>query len=129
MIKKILIFSAILAFIGFGIYKYAFKPQRNIATEKATFEIAADDFLQEFSAQDSIANLKYLDKTIFIYGKITTIDLKNNAIIVNDKIYVTFTEKLDQNLQVESPAKLKARYVGFDDLLEEYRMDQGTIIK
>ena len=128
MKKKLLIFTAIFAIIGFGIYKYAFKPQRNIATEKATFEISADQFVSEFSADDSKANVKYLDKTIFIYGKITNIDLKNNSIIVNDKIYVTFTEKINQNLKSESTVKLKARYVGFDDLLEEYRMDQGTII-
>lgn len=129
MKKKILIYLGIISVIGFGIYKYAFKPQRNIATENAIFKISANQLTTEFSANDSIANLKYLDKTISIYGKITSMDLKNNAIVIDNKIYVTFTEKLDQNLKTESQIKAKARYIGFDDLLEEHRMDQGTRIK
>lgn len=129
MKKKILIYCGILILIGFGIYKYAYQPQRNIATEKAIFKISASELTTEFSTNDSLANLKYLDKTISIYGKITSIDLKNNAIVIDNKIYVTFTEKLDQNLKTEGQINAKARYIGFDDLLEEHRMDQGTIIK
>ena len=74
MKKKILIFIAILAIISFGIYKYAYKPQRNIAAEKSDFEISASALATEFFTNESVANSKYLDKTVTIYGKITNME-------------------------------------------------------
>ena len=129
MKKKILILIGIFAIIGFGVYKYAYKPQRNIATEKPEFNLSTTELATEFETNDSLANTKYLNKTISIYGKITNIDLKTNAILVDEKIYITITNAIDQNLKVSSRIKVQARYIGFDDLLEEFRMDQGTILK
>ncbi len=129
MKKKILLIVGILVIAGFGIYKYAYKPQRNIATEKAIFEIASNDFILEIAGDNNIANSKYMDKTISIYGKITNIDFENNAIVIDNKIYITFIDAIQKSLSTASPIKVKARYIGFDDLLSEYRMDQGTILE
>ena len=127
MKKKVLIFVGILCLAGFGIYQYAYKPQRNIGLEKPDFDISVPNLELEFVKSDSLANLKFLDKTISIYGKITNIDLSNKIITVDKKLLARFTNSIPNTLQLQNSIALKGRVVGFDDLLEEIQMDQCTI--
>ncbi|MEO0058790.1 MAG: hypothetical protein RLZZ312_437 [Bacteroidota bacterium] len=127
MKKKILIAVVAAVLIGIAIFAYAYKPQRNIASEKATFETTVANITSEFTANDSLANLKFLDKTIIIYGKITNIDLQSNSIMLDNKIYITFTEKIATKLIENQSLKIKGRFIGYDDLISEFRMDQATL--
>lgn len=126
MKKKILIALAAAVLIGIAIFAYAYKPQRNIASEKATFETTVANITSEFTANDSLANLKFLDKTITIYGKITNVDLQSNSIMLDEKMYITFIEKIATKFDVNQSLKIKGRFIGYDDLINEFRMDQAT---
>ena len=129
MKKKVLIFVGILCLAGFGIYQYAYKPQRNIGLEKPDFDISVPNLELEFVKSDSLANLKFLDKTISIYGKITNIDLKTNSIVLDDKVYVTFIAKKNQTQQsIGTAIKIKGRFIGYDDLVGEFRFDQAVLV-
>ena len=78
---------------------------------------------------DSETNIKkYADKTIETYGKITSLDLENNAIVLDNKVFLKMTEMISKDLTIQQTVKIKGRFVGFDDLLEELKMDQCIIV-
>jgi hypothetical protein len=126
MKKKILIFTVVAIVTAFGIYKYAYKPQRDITSEKARVVTTSQSLLNDFVTNDSLANIKFLDKTIEIYGKITTLDLQTKSIIIDQKIYVTFLENIPSTISLNSNTTIKGRFIGFDDLAEEFRIDQAS---
>lgn len=129
MKKKIGLLVILLVFLGILVYLYAYKDHRNIATEKSDFEITVLKLKTEFLKNDSIANLKYQDKTIEVVGKITNVDTETKGIVLDDILYGTFNESLPSELAVGKVVKIKGRFIGFDDLLEEFKLDQISVVK
>ena len=128
--KKIIITSIfVLAAAAVGTYFYVNQGHRDISSEKAAFSISISDLQKEFNDNDSIFNSKYADKTIEIYGKTTSIDVLNYSILIDDKATVIFADTILPNITLEKDIKIKGRYVGYDDLLEEFTIDQATIVK
>lgn len=127
MKKIILIVLVVLLAIASGLYFYMYKNHRDIASEEASFSIAVKDLESEFIQNDSLANKKYLDKTIEVYGKITSMDAKTKIIVLDDKMEGTSQQSISQGLTVEKQVKMKGRFIGYDDLLGEFKMDQVTI--
>ncbi|NUM31938.1 MAG: hypothetical protein HUU47_06405 [Bacteroidetes bacterium] len=78
MIKKIIYIFLffIIAAIATGIYLWN-KPHKNIETTKEDFVLSAVDFYKEYSADETTANKKYLNKVIIVSGKIAEIQLEN----------------------------------------------------
>ena len=103
-----------------------YKSHRDIASEDAVFSKTVSEVFQEFTANDSLANKTYLDKTISVKGKITNIDIANKIITVDEKLSARFTNKIHDNIKLQDSITLKGRLIGFDDLLEEIQMDQCT---
>ena len=126
--KKILLilFGAVLTMAS-GLYFYMYKDHRDIASEEASFSIAVKDLESEFIQNDSLANKKYLDKTIEVYGKITSMDATTQIIVLDDKMEGTSQQSISQGLTVGKQVKMKGRFIGYDDLLGEFKMDQVTI--
>lgn len=127
MKKKIIIVLAVLAVAGVGLYIYMYKGHRDIASENADYSLTVKTLQQQFIDNPTKANKQYADKTIEIYGKITSVDLDEHAIIVDEKLSVVFKDSVMKNLTVENLVKIKGRFVGYDDLLEEFKMDQAAI--
>ncbi len=129
MIKKGFILAFIILVIGFGTYKYLYQSHRDIAAEEANFTTTVQDIYTSFTENDSLANAKYLDKTIALRGKISNIDFTNKIITVDEKLSARFTDKLPENIKIQDSINLKGRLVGFDDLLEEIQIDQCTVVE
>jgi hypothetical protein len=129
MIKKGFILAFIILVIGFGTYKYLYQSHRDIAAEEANFTTTVQDIYTSFTENDSLANAKYLDKTIALRGKISNIDFSNKIITVDEKLSARFTDKLPENIKIQDSINLKGRLVGFDDLLEEIQIDQCTVVE
>lgn len=129
MKKKYIIITIIVLSITFFVYRYIYHEQRNIETEKPHFSLKTIDLENDLSSGDALFNKKYLDKTIEVSGIISEIEIANNAILIDDKIFATFTNKLNTNMKVKDKILIKARFIGYDDLLEQFRFDQATIIK
>ena len=72
---------------------------------------------------------KYKDKTIQISGKITSIDAENKAIVIDEKLYATFLNILSNDVKVGNQIAIKGRFLGYDDLVEEFKIDQTTVIE
>jgi predicted negative regulator of RcsB-dependent stress response len=129
MKKIVLIVIVFVVAIAVGVYFYMYKEHRNIADEDASFSLTVAKLETEFTQNDSLANKKYLDQTIEIYGKISSLDLASNAIVLDEKMFGTFQKTIDQGLTVGKQVKMKGRFIGYDDLLGEFKMDQVAIIE
>lgn len=128
--KKIIVISLIILVIAaIGLFFYTYKEHRDIATEEVAFSISSKALQDEFNKNDSLFNLKYADKTIEIYGKTSDVDVSNHTIIIDGKVEVVLMDTIMKNIELSKDVKIKGRYVGYDDLLEEFKMDQATLVK
>lgn len=123
-----LIFVVFVIFGGFLLYNYIYKEHRNIANETESFVVTVVDLKEDYSKNDSLANAKYLDKTIVIYGKITSMDLSNKMLMIDTSLAAVIKDN-NVELKQNDSIKLKGRFIGYDDLLEEFKMDECSIIE
>lgn len=117
------IFSFIAILVA-SIYIYTQKPHRNISNEKVEFVLFSDEFLKEFKVNEGTAAAKFLDKTILVEGVVTEINM--NYLILDNKIYCKFDKELPKNV-LNTNLKVKGRCIGFDELLEQVKLDQCSI--
>ena len=127
--KIILITVLIIAVSAFGLYFYMYKAHRDIASEEADYALSVKQLQEDYAKSDSLFNKKYMDKTIEIYGKITSVDAAENGIVLDQKLSVTFNDSTKKEVVVGKSVKIKGRLLTYDDILEEFRMDQASIIK
>lgn len=126
--KKIafgLLFVAIIASVG--IYFYMYQGHRNIANETSAYTLTVSELAQQYTADVTASDKKYLDQTIEVNGTITSIDAANHSIVLNEKLSAVFKDSILPKLSIQSTIKIKGRFIGFDDLLEELKMDQVSV--
>ena len=99
--------------------------ERDIQSEKAAFTVSSKNISQEFSDNSVKATTNYQDKTIEIKGVITNIDASQ---LILDGIIICEMNKKD-TIAIGKKATIKGRFVGYDDLMGELKMDQCTLIK
>lgn len=128
MKKKLLIVCFFVIITAVLIYNYVYKSHRDISNEKESFAISVIDLKNDYRKNDSLANAKYLDKTIVIYGKITSLDLANRILSVDTSLSAIMKES-GVSLNLNDSIKLKGRFIGYDDLLEEFKMDECSVIR
>ncbi|MCB9355111.1 MAG: hypothetical protein R2791_16590 [Saprospiraceae bacterium] len=69
--KRLLYFIAAVALIGGAVGYYLWnKPHENMETAKTDLAIQANVLFDEYNADETAANAKYLDKTIAVTGKV-----------------------------------------------------------
>ena len=129
MNKKTFLAIFIFLVVGIAIYYYVYQEHRDIDSEEAAYFLETAALQKEFETNDSVALIKYQDQTIELTAKITTIDLENNALALDHKVFVTFNDSLPKDLNVNEVFKVKGRFLGYDELLDEFRMDQSSIVK
>jgi hypothetical protein len=123
--KKILI-GALVVFVMLGIlYKYLYREHRDISKETPVFSIASNQLLNDFTLDESEANVKYLDKSILIEGKVTSFDNTNKTIVIDEKILVILKE--NKPVKKNKVVKIQGRVIGFDSLIGEIKIDQAEI--
>jgi len=127
--KILLLFAFCAVIIGSILFFYVYKGHRDISQESAKFTITVIQLHEQFQVNDSLANATYADQTIVVSGLVTSIDSETNAITLDDKLYLTFNINENLNLQSNQSVKIKGRFVGYDDLMEELKMDQCILIE
>lgn len=118
----ILFLLALFIFIG---YQYVYQDHRDIETEKAEYIITTETISDEFKLDVLKSEKKYLNKTVEVSGVIS--EINKNDLTLNDKVFCQFNNKIDKSLQLNSPIKVKGRCIGYDDLLEQVKLDQCTL--
>ncbi|MDG5492114.1 hypothetical protein [Psychroserpens sp. SPM9] len=126
MRKRIIIFIVliILSIIG---YNYIYQDHRNIENESAQFEISTHAIALQFKENAKDAEAKYLNTTVAVFGSITEKD--SNAITLDDKVFCQFSKTIKNENTLTTKLKIKGRVIGYDDLLEQVKLDQCTINK
>lgn len=121
--KFIILTCVVLLITAFSIYKYMYKAHKTIEEREIDFKGDATDFLSKIT-NDTVAN--WLNKTIEINGKITSSDSKGT--LLNNTIYCQFKERSEiKSLQKNQNITLKGVVIGYDDLLEELKLNQCII--
>lgn len=121
--KFITLIAIILLITAFSTYKYIYKSHQTIEDRQIDFKGDANFFLSKI-ANDNTNN--WLNKTIEIRGKITSLDSK--GILLNNNIYCQFERSSEiQSLQENQDINLKGIVIGYDDLLEELKLNQCVI--
>lgn len=119
----ILIAIVIIAIVG---YNYLYKDHRNIESEKVQFSLTAQQIHSEFKNDIDLSQDKYLNKTMEISGLVS--EKNETEITIDDKVFCQFSKKITkQGIQPNSKITVKGRFIGYDDLLEQIKLDQCII--
>jgi len=119
---------ALLLFCG-AAYLYngvLYKEARNIEKEEAAHRLAASQLLDAYKRDLSASDQSYLNKTIEVSGKVTQVS--DSLLTLDSGITCTFSKMLSENI-VGAKVTLKGRCIGFDELMEEVKLDQCTLIQ
>ena len=126
--KYIIIFLILVVAIAFA-YKYLYHSHRNISDEKASFSLTTAKLIREYQEDENLANKKYLDKTIQIKGLVTSYNIENKTVTIDEKLFGLLNVDGSIDIKVNDSLEFKGRFLGYDELLEEAKMDQITLIK
>lgn len=121
-ILYIILFLIISGFIGFN---YIYKDHRDIVSEQPEYIITAHDISDEFKKDIIHAEKKYLNKTIEIEG--IPSEINDNSLTLNDKVFCQLIKKSGVRIENGAKLKIKGRLIGYDDLLEQVKLDQCII--
>lgn len=124
--KKWIIIIIILIIVAVFGYNYIYQDHRTIESENAEFVISSKSIANEFSTNIKTAETKYLNKTIEVSGLVS--EKNTNGITLNDKVFCQFSDTLEASIKNNSNLKIKGRVIGYDDLLEQVKLDQCSII-
>ena len=120
--KLILTFLFVLGMIGFAFYTLTMEPPTSIENRKVDFTGSADELLVKITDHTE----EWQDKIVVVSGEVTNID--ENGIMLSSKIYCQLKQVSDlQKINPSNNISLKGRIIGYDDLLEELKLDQCII--
>ncbi len=108
-------------------YNYVYQDHRDIENEQTEFSMSSVEINQLFSKNPTSAEQKFLNKTIEVSGLIT--DINSNDITIDDTVFCQFSNNLETSLNKNEKVKIKGRVIGYDDLLEQVKLDQCSINK
>jgi len=129
MKKKLLIIVLLVLATGTALYFYMYKEHRNVTEATADFTLTVTNLCAEFAVNDSLATLKYQDKVLQLTGKITNIELQSKSIVIDEKVFAAFDVIVPSAIKIQNQVTIKGRFLGYDDLLEEFKMDQVSLIE
>lgn len=120
-------FIGVFLIIGIIVlYNYVYKSHRNIEVEKASFIVTSEIILNEFSVNEEESSKKYLDKILEISGVVTSVS--NSFLQLDSFINLYFNDTVNRNEMLKKELRVKGRFIGFDELLKEIKLDQCIVL-
>lgn len=129
MKKNILLgLSLFLVIASLGlVYLYSYKAHRDISAEKVDYMVTISGLEREFMSNDKLAYTKYQNKIIELTATVSAIDASSKGILLGEKVFATFKESLPKKITSGKTLKIKGRFLGYDELLGEFKMDQCSV--
>ena len=124
--RKVIYFLIILIVTGLLTYKYIYKEHRNIRIEEADFIMETVDLISEFESNSGLASQKYLDRILEIKGSVTQIN--DGTISLDNAVLCYMIDSEIDSSVLNKKIVVKGRFIGYDDLLEEFKIDQASIL-
>jgi len=125
--KRKLIVLLVLIILAFADYKYIYQDHRDIQKEQAEFIVSSSVIFNEFSLNSFEAEKKYFDKIIEITGTIT--EVNQYEFTLNNIISCQFDSIIENSIKVNQKVTIKGFFLGYDDLIEQVKLNQCSVIK
>lgn len=124
--KFIIFIPIVLLIIGFFAYRYImYGGARDIQKENAAYYVTSKAIVEEFSKDTNFATKKYIDKSVVVSGIITSI---NDSLVTIDESILCKMKVISKSSSVIGKnVSVKGRIIGFDDLMEEIKLDECII--
>ncbi|UAB82393.1 hypothetical protein INR76_06435 [Marixanthomonas sp. SCSIO 43207] len=123
--KKYLILTIIVLITVFG-YNFLYRGQKNHQNEKARYSLSAQQIYSEFTTNPAFAEQKYYNNIIEISGLVS--EINRTEITIENKVFCQFMDEIVQKEVLRnSKIIIKGRFIGYDDLLEQVKLDQCII--
>jgi len=124
--RRLVIFLAIAALAILG-YVYLYGNHRNIEKEEAAYSLTVSEIYSEYAKGTLVSERKYLNKTIAITGHVS--EINQTDITMEGKVFCQFSNPVNaHDIGLSSKITIKGRLIGYDDLLDQIKLDQCTII-
>jgi hypothetical protein len=94
---------------------------RDLSQETTDYAITAKEIVAEFTTNTALANKKYLGKAVAVEGIVT--NKIENEIILDNGVVCIMKDK-NNTIRVNETITLKGSVVGYDDLMQEIKLDQ-----
>jgi len=122
--NKYLIAILFVAVSGIGVVIYLYKPHKNIEKSQSVYVGNCKDFYKE-----SLNKIdQWQNKIVMLTGNISSSDL--SGVMLGEKFYCQFKDSIiSSTIKLSDKITIKGRIIGFDDLLEEIKLDKCIIIK
>lgn len=105
------------------------KPHKDF--NKSPFEVTIEskELISLYQDNTDNANARFLDKILLIKGNITNIE--SDIIILDNGIVCTLdpSQVVTEEIHLNKNISVKGRCIGYDDLLEEIRIDHSFIMR
>ena len=122
-------FPLLIILLATAVYFIWNKPHKDYSTMKTDITISSLNFINEFKANSTLATEKYLNQIILVSGNTT--DKLTKSVVLDNGIVCTLDSsslKALRLIQINNEVSIKGRFVGFDDLFEEIRLDHCFIM-
>ena len=122
-------FPLLIILLAVAVYFVWNKPHKDYSTMRTDITISSLNFINEFKANSTLATEKYLNQIIFVSGNTT--DKLTKSVVLDNGIVCTLDSsslKALRLIQINNEISIKGRFVGFDDLFEEIRLDHCFIM-
>lgn len=125
--KKIAIALFVLAILGIGGYYYMthYYGVKDYSSTKAEYTLTSDALKSEFTANETAATTKYVNKAVLVSGNVT----ENTGTNINFEGVSCKLSTPDSSVKAGDQVKIQGRLVGYDSLLEEVQLDQCSVAK
>jgi hypothetical protein len=121
--NKIIIGILLVGILTIGAYKTIYKPHKQISQEQPSFVGTASEFSNQMDSKENL----WLTKVVQIKGTVT--ELSEMDLVLNHSLFCQFDKSTSsKEIQVNDEVTVKGRFIGYDDLLEEIKIDKCTII-
>ena len=124
--KYFLLFITLCALVVYFVWN---KPHKNYLNMKTDITISSSNFISEFKTNSPLATEKYLNQIILVNGNVT--DKLTKSVVLDNGIVCTLDSsslKALELVQINNEVSIKGRFVGFDDLFREIRLDHCFIM-
>lgn len=121
MVKKLTIFLLLFIAAAVAIYLYVYQDHRDVAATDASATFTSDSLQAVFTDSDPANDVKTLNAVILVKGTVTS--TADSTIVLDHKIYVQLQKKT--TFRENQEVTVKGRCLGYDDLLEEVKIDQA----
>lgn len=123
--KIIILILATIGLIGIVVYNYVMHGgARDLTTEKTEFVVTSNEIVDYFIKNPDAANKKYLERAVAVKGTVSNVE--GTQIILDNSVNCGFKSHND-SVKVGQLITVKGRIIGYDDLMEELKMDECFI--